>query len=231
MHGVLVRSAQPWIRSVGLFELRDAVVRFQLLQLPPQPLGNDRFVRFMKHDEGESFRGAQGFRQGLLMFLGIPLDLRNTDCIRAAVNTFGKFHHWISDDPYLVRSLVFASFPEDVLVPRDVVFMDYAAWGGARVSWTAPLYILGANFAEQMPQDEDRMPINDNPHPVPGVPFPELPPFILPPYAALGWNDVPPPPPEPAVNDVEDNNWGAWDEPVDQPVPQDQESMVIDDSA
>ena len=80
----------------------------------------------MKHDEGESFRAAQGFRQGLLMFLGIPLDLRNSDCIRAAVNTFGKFHHWISDDPYLVRSLVFASFPEDVLVPRDVVFMDYA---------------------------------------------------------------------------------------------------------
>ena len=81
----------------------------------------------MKHDEGESFRGAQGFRQGLLMFLGIPLDLRNTDCIRATVNTFGKFHHWISDDPYVVRSLVFASFLEDVLVPRDVVFMDYAA--------------------------------------------------------------------------------------------------------
>ena len=82
-----------------------------------------------------------------------------------------------------------------------------------------------------MPQDEDWMPINGNPHPVPGVPFPELPPFFLPPYPALGWNDVPPPPLEPAVNDVEDNNWGAWNEPVDQPVPQDQESMVIDDSA
>ena len=112
---------------MGLFELRDAVVRFSLLQMPPQPLGNDRFVRFMKHDEGESFRGAQGFRQGLLMFLGIPLDLRNEDSIRAAVNTFGEFHHWISEDPYLMRTLVFASFPEDILVPRDVVFMDYAA--------------------------------------------------------------------------------------------------------
>ena len=118
--------------------------------------------------------------------------------LRAAVNTFGTFHHWISDDPYVVRSLVFASFLEDVLVPRDVVFMDYAACGGARVSWTDPLYILGANFAEQMSQDEDWMPINGNPHPVPGVPFPDMPPFILPPYPALGWNDVPPPPPVPA---------------------------------
>ena len=99
------------------------------------------------------------------MMLGIPLDLRNTDNIRAAVNTFGKFHHWNSEDPYLVRSLVFASFPEDILVPRDVIFNDYATWGGARVSWTAPIYILGANFAEQMPQDEDWMPINGNPHP------------------------------------------------------------------
>ena len=60
-HGVFVRSAQPWIRSVGLFELRDAAVRFSLLQLPPQPLGNECFVRFMKHDEDESFRGAHGF--------------------------------------------------------------------------------------------------------------------------------------------------------------------------
>ena len=66
-----LRSVQPWICFVGLFELRDAVVPFSLLQLPPQALGNNRFVRFMKHDEGESFRGVQGFCQGLLMFLGI----------------------------------------------------------------------------------------------------------------------------------------------------------------
>ena len=112
---------------MGLFELRDAAVRFSLLQMPPQPLRNDRFVRFMKHDEGESFRGVQAFWQGLLIFLGIPLDLRNEEGIQAVVNTFGKFHHWISQDPYLVRTLVFASFPEDILVPRDVVFMDFAA--------------------------------------------------------------------------------------------------------
>lgn len=103
-----------------------------LMQQAPQPLGNDRFVRFFKHDEGIGFRGAVGFRDGCLMFLGIPLDLRNTQNIRAAVNTFGNFQHWVSDDPYLVRTIVFASFPEDILVPRDVVFSDYAAWGGLR---------------------------------------------------------------------------------------------------
>ena len=117
------------------------------------------------------------------MYLGIPLDIHNTENIGVAVNTFGKFHHWVSEDPYLVQSLVFASFPEDILVPRHVVFMDYAAYGGARVSSTAPLYILSANFAEQMPQDKDWMPSNGIST---GVPFPELPPFNLPAYPALG---------------------------------------------
>ena len=129
------------------------------------------------------------------MFLGVPLDLRNTENLRAAVNTFGQFHHWISDDPYLVRSIVFASFPEDILVPKDVVFSDYAAWGGAKVSWTVPCYILGANFAEQMPQDEDPMPLDGNPHPMPGHLIHEDNLFALLPYPALGRNDVSPPPP------------------------------------
>lgn len=56
------------------------------------------------------------------------------------------------------------------------------------MSWTVPLYILGANFVEQMSQDEDRVPMNGNPHPLPRVPFPEMPP-----YPAMGWNDVPHP--------------------------------------
>ena len=55
------------------------------------------------------------------MFLGIPLDLRNTRNIRAAVNTLGTFQHWVSDDPYIVRTIVFASFPEDVFVFGDIV--------------------------------------------------------------------------------------------------------------
>ena len=75
------------------------------------------------------------------------------------------------------------------------------------------------------------MPINGNPQPLPRVPFPELPPFILPPYPAMGWNDVPPPPPE--HPDIGDNNWGneAWgdDEDIAQDnVEVEQQSMVLD---
>lgn len=169
------------------------------------------------------------------MFLGIPLDLRIIENIRVVVNTFRKFRHWVSDDPYLVWSIVFALFPEDILVPRDVVFAEYALFGGAKVSWTTPCYILGANFAEQMPEDEDPMPLDGNPHPLPGHVLPEEHNFVLRPYPAIGWNNLPPIPP-PAHDHVENDNWGnaIWGEEdnvqlaEDIPLVQDQESMVID---
>ena len=151
--GILVRSAQPWFHGVGLLQVRDPTVRYTLIQHPPFALGNDRFVRFMKHDEGDNFKGNTGFRSGWLMFVGIPLDYRTTEYISQAVGTFGKFHSWDSEDPYLVRAVVEASFPDTPLVPRDVVFGDYAEWGGAQVSWTAACYVLGADFADHMPND------------------------------------------------------------------------------
>ena len=89
--GILVRSAQSWFHGVGLFQVRDPSVRYTLVQHAPFPLGNDRFVRFMKHDEGENFKGTHGFRKGWLMFIGIPLDYRTTEYISLAVGTFGKF--------------------------------------------------------------------------------------------------------------------------------------------
>ncbi|KAE8816427.1 hypothetical protein D1007_06030 [Hordeum vulgare] len=167
------------------------------------------------------------------MLLGVPLDFRNTNDLRAAVNTFGEFHHRVSDDPYLVRSIVFASFLEDNLVPRSVTFSEYAAWGGAKVSWSAPVDILGANFGEQMPNGKDPMPLNGNPHPLLGQLINDNLLFALPPYPAFGWNAVPPPPPEPEPQALVDGGWG-WEPEAAEPEPQpdapvqDQESMVID---
>lgn len=113
------------------------------------------------------------------------------------MGTFGKFHSWDSEDPYLVRTLVEASFPDTPLVPRDVVFGDYAEWGGAQVSWTAVYYVLGADFADQMPNDEGPMPLDGNPHPLPGNLLQDNLMFVLPPYPMLGWNDAPIAPPLP----------------------------------
>ncbi|KAE8807960.1 hypothetical protein D1007_15640 [Hordeum vulgare] len=234
--GFHVHSVQPWIEGVGLLEPRDAGERFATVQMVPQDLGNDSFVRCMHHNEGAGFRGAASFRQGSLMFLGAPLDLRNTNDLRAVLNTFGEFHHWVNDDPYLVRSIVFAYFPDDFLVPRSVTFSEYAAWGGARVSWFAPLFILGPAFAEQMPNDEDHMALDGNPQPLPGQLEQDNLLFALPPFPALGWNDVPPPPPmpEPPVQQ-DDGSWGWQPEVPDEIVvvdrQQDDTEAAADDAA
>jgi hypothetical protein len=53
-------------------------------------------------------------------------------------------------------------------VSRDVVFGRFASIGGAKESWSAPMYILTADFADTLPADEDPMPPNGNPHPLPG---------------------------------------------------------------
>lgn len=125
-----------------------------------------------------------------------------------------------------------ASFPDTPLVPRDVVFGDYAEWGGAQVSWTAACYVLGADFADQMPNDEDPMPLDGNPHPLPGNLVPDNLPFVLPPYPMLGWNDAPvvAPPNELGWGHA---LWGDNEAEIEQPPQpaapeQDQVSIVID---
>ncbi|KAI4965469.1 hypothetical protein ZWY2020_052010 [Hordeum vulgare] len=105
------------------------------------------------------------------------------------------------------------------------------------------------------------MPLNGNPHPLPGQLVHDNLQFALPPYPALGWNAVPlaPGDPGPAAADAEDGGWGpppvdleaggwgqppadggGWEQaaapvaPADAPVVdpvQDQESMVIHQSS
>jgi hypothetical protein len=76
-------------------------------------------------------------------------------------------------------------------VPRDVVFGKFASVGGIKESWTTPVYILMANFADALPADEDPMPPDGNAHPMPGnlVHNPNL--FVQPQYPEIGWDAVP----------------------------------------
>jgi rRNA processing protein Gar1 len=76
-------------------------------------------------------------------------------------------------------------------VPRDVVFNKFATVGGVKESWTAPVYILSAEFADALPADEDQMPPDGNPHPFPG----ELQQhnnnmFVNPQFPEIGWDAV-----------------------------------------
>jgi hypothetical protein len=61
-----------------------------------------------------------------------------------------------------------------------------------RHSWTAPCFILSANFADVHPADEDPMPLNGNPHPLPLQLEPDFHQFVVPEYREIGWNMPPP---------------------------------------
>ena len=97
---------------------------------PPFQLEEGVFVRFIPHDDSENHRAVEGFRMGWIMMLGVPLDFQTIADLQGAVSTFGKFIHWHREDPMLARVMIYAAFPSIQLVPRDVVFGDYAHVGG-----------------------------------------------------------------------------------------------------
>ena len=90
------------------------------------------------------------------------------------------------------------------------------------------------------------MPLDGNPHPMPGGNPPPQPFWAMPPYPALGWNAVPPGHDQghsAATNDWaqnrnEEDGWGPWEEPAQQldpapvqdPIAQDQNSMILNPS-
>ncbi|KAM0857114.1 hypothetical protein ACQ4PT_048681 [Festuca glaucescens] len=117
-------------------------------------------------------------------------DYRNDLDIANAVATFGQYHAWNSNDPVKDRVLVYASFTSPQLVPRDVVFGKYSTVGGVKETWTAPVYILTADFVDALPADEDQMPPDGNPHPLPGNLVQNLNLFVNPQYPEVGWDAV-----------------------------------------
>ncbi|KAI4981900.1 hypothetical protein ZWY2020_022392 [Hordeum vulgare] len=66
--------------------------------------------------------------------------------------------------------------------------------------------------AEVLPNDEDPMLLNGNPHPLPGLLVNDNLQFALPPYPALGWNAVPLAPEDPVVRAAAAND-GGWGQP------------------
>ncbi|KAM0852655.1 hypothetical protein ACQ4PT_051620 [Festuca glaucescens] len=210
-----VVNSLPWFCGVGAFQFRNPVVRAALVDHGVWQLGG-AVLRFIKHNEGVGFRTQHGARTGWLMFIGTPMDFRNTETIAEAVNTFGEFHYWQHRDIQKCRILVYATFPSPSQVPRDVVFRQpkVARFAGLRHSWTAPVYILSAEMADVHPADEDPMPLDGNPHPLPGNLQPNNVNVALPEFPEVGWN-VPPmemDQPAPFVDQpLQQGGEGDWD--------------------
>jgi hypothetical protein len=184
---------QPTLFGVGLFQMSGPNAANALVQHGPYPLSPlhlNRSVRFIHADDAVNHRASQCFRNGWLMLLGILPDYRNGLHIANAVSSFGKFHSWNSMDPIECRALVFALFQSPAHVPRDVVFGKFASVGGVRETWTVLVCILTADFAGALPGDEDQMPPNGNPHPLPGNLQFNNNLFVMPQFPEIGWDAV-----------------------------------------
>ena len=86
-------------------------------------------------------------------------------------------------------------------------------------------YILSADFADIFPADEDPMPFNGNPHPLPRNMQFNNHNWVMPEFPELGWNEVPPP-----VNEQQQNVPPPVHEAVHQDHVEDiqsQESIVL----
>jgi hypothetical protein len=83
------------------------------------------------------------------------------------------------------------------------VFGNYAVVGGVRETWIAVCYVLIADFGDLLPHDKDQMPVNGNPHPLPGQLQLDFHNFVIPQYPEIGWNNVPLQPNLPEVGDAD----------------------------
>jgi hypothetical protein len=192
LHRDLVK-VQPSLFGVGLYQFSGPNAVNALVQhgpYPLPPLHHNRSVRFVHVNDAINHRATQGFCTGWLMILGIPSDYHNDVHIANTISAFGKFHFWNRIDPIKCRALVYASFPSPAHVPRDVVFGKFANVGGVHESWTAPVYILTTEFANALRADEDQMPPNGNPHPLPrNLQFNQNM-FVGPQFPEIGWDAV-----------------------------------------
>ncbi|KAM0868195.1 hypothetical protein ACQ4PT_041499 [Festuca glaucescens] len=185
-----VVSSQPSLFGVGMFEMSSPNSASALVQHGQFQLQNC-ILRFLHVGEApQNHRAALGFRRGWLMFLGMHPDYSNDLDIANAVATFGQYHTRNNNDPVLERVLVYASFPSPQLVPRDVVFGKFSLVGGVKESWIAPVYILTADFADILPADEDQMPPDGNPHPLPSELLQNHNLFVNPQFPEVGWDAV-----------------------------------------
>jgi hypothetical protein len=79
------------------------------------------------------------------------------------------------------------------LYPGMWVLVSMQTWKVLAKSYIVVCYVLTADFADAMPADEDRMPTDGNPHPLPGNLQQTMNNFVIPPHPEFGWNEIPQP--------------------------------------
>lgn len=84
------------------------------------------------------------------------------------MNLFGTVLTWTNNDNYKSRVLVRCSVLHINKIPRSVIVCKPGLVGAAGQSWSVPVFVMNSQHNDQLPADEDLVPQDGNPHPLPG---------------------------------------------------------------
>lgn len=156
--------------GLGLLEFGSSVMRQSMIDISPIPFDGVSVLRVAKHDEAKNLRSCPYTRECWIMFLTFPLDYQREEFSDAAIAPFGRRLYW-HKGPNKTRSLIKCLILAPECVPRSVVISRGSSMGGASRSWSAPTFILGGEFVDQLIVEEDALPPDGNPHPAHGAPL------------------------------------------------------------
>ncbi|TVT99435.1 hypothetical protein EJB05_55207, partial [Eragrostis curvula] len=162
-----IRSSSLSPLGLGLLQFASPTQRQSLIDLSPLPFGPHQHIRVAKHDRGLNLRTCNYTRECTIMFLAFPLDYQTMDYIKAAVAPFGRLLYWDSSDNNKSRVLVRVLVLSPDRIPRSLIVSQGTMLGGNGRSWAVPVYILDGVFPDVFPGDEDPVPANGDPHPLP----------------------------------------------------------------
>ncbi|CAN6173140.1 unnamed protein product [Urochloa humidicola] len=152
--------------GLGLVQFQSASQRQTLIDESPIPFINNSVIRVIKHDEARNLRACNYSHFCRLMVLAFPLDYQNMDFFKAAVAPFGRLITWY-ESPNKSKTILDCLVLSPDRIPRSVVVSQGSLLGGNGRSWTAPVYIIGGQFPDVFPGDEDPVPLDGIPHPPP----------------------------------------------------------------
>jgi hypothetical protein len=158
------------------------------------------------------------------------------DFFRAAVAPFGRWLTW-HEGTNKTKSYLDCLVLSPERIPHSFVVSQGSILGGNGRSWSAPVYIIGGQFLDGFPPDEEPVPNDGNPHPLHGHVIhmnPDVPPHWVHDIAAgagivLGDVGVNQPQANDAMQELniqeeqnlqnlnaqQNNGWDAWDAAAD----------------
>jgi hypothetical protein len=167
--GHIVRYFDDHPFGIGVFTFPETLVADAVVNLSFE-LDDEITVTLVRHDPARNMRLTTFGRETWILFLGFPLDYQTEFHINNAVRDFGEMSIWHNPRGNKKFVLVKVWIVDPKFVPRSLVMHQL---GGARRSWTVPVFILRnatwtAHIHDVPPPPEDPAPANGNPHPMHG---------------------------------------------------------------